>query len=123
MRINAEKYRVLLNAKTGEVVKGLRSRGRIAMETSAEELEQILLKDEREFAMLAIDRDTQMLREARSALARLDDGTFGVCQECDREIPDKRLEAVPWARRCVSCQEATDRAASESTFRPLQFAA
>jgi DnaK suppressor protein len=123
MRIDAKKYRALLNAKAGELIQGLRTRGRITMENSAEELEQILLKDEREFAMLAIDRDTQMLREVRFALARLDDGTFGVCEECDCDIPIKRLEAVPWARRCVSCQEATDRAAPASTFRPLQFAA
>jgi DnaK suppressor protein len=123
MRINIRKYRALLNAKAGEVIKGLQSRGRIAMENSTEEFEQILLKDEREFAMLSIDRDTQVLRQVRSALARIEDGTFGVCEECDREIPAKRLDAVPWARRCVSCQEATDRAASANTFRPLQFAA
>lgn len=116
-------YRTILNAKAGELLKGLQTRGRIAIENSAEEIEQILLKDEREYAMLAIDRDTQMLREVRSALARLADGTFGVCEECDREIPARRLKAVPWARRCVSCQEVTDRAASASTFRPLQFAA
>lgn len=123
MRIDPEKYRVLLNAKACEAVNGLRSRGRIAMENSAEEIEQILLKHEREFTMLAIDRDTQMLRQIRSALERLEDGMFGVCEECDREIPGKRLDALPWAQRCVKCQEATDRAASASTFRPLQVAA
>ena len=93
------------------------------MENSAEEFEQVFLKDKREFAMLAIDRDTQMLRQVRSALARLEDGTFGVCEECDREIPAKRLKAVLWARRCVGRQEVVDRAPAASAFCPLQFAA
>ena len=123
MKNHSAKYRTMLDTKASELLTTLRKRGRIAMESSAEEIEQILLKDEREFAMLAIDRDTLQLREVRSALLRLTDGTFGICQECDREIPARRLEAVPWARRCVTCQEATDRAAAAGSFRTFQFAA
>jgi DnaK suppressor protein len=113
----------LLDAKASELLSALQRRGRIAWETSAEETEQMILKGEREFAMLAIDRDILTLREVRSAQARISQGIFGVCEECECEIPCRRLEAVPWARRCVACQEATDRTAAASTFRPLQFAA
>jgi DnaK suppressor protein len=42
-----------------------------------------------------------------SALARLDNGTYGKCERCGREIPIERLEARPTARLCVTCKQAT----------------
>lgn len=49
--------------------------------------------------------DMKLLREISDALVRVDQGTFGVCLECEEPISTKRLEALPWARYCVSCQE------------------
>jgi len=45
------------------------------------------------------------LREMDEALDRLRDGTYGTCLDCGTSITQKRLEAVPWARYCVTCQE------------------
>lgn len=50
--------------------------------------------------------DMKLLREIGDALQRIEQGTYGVCLECEEPISVKRLEAVPWARYCVSCQEA-----------------
>jgi len=47
-----------------------------------------------------------------AALERLNNGDFGVCQECDQEIPLKRLTIIPWAAHCVACQERLDREGS-----------
>jgi DnaK suppressor protein len=49
--------------------------------------------------------DMKLLREVSDALDRINHGTYGVCLECDEPISTKRLEAVPWARYCVACQE------------------
>ena len=49
--------------------------------------------------------DTALLREIEGALVRLRDGSYGTCQDCGMPVSGKRLEAVPWARYCVSCQE------------------
>jgi DnaK suppressor protein len=49
--------------------------------------------------------DIKLLREISSALHRIDDGTYGTCPECDEPISAKRLDALPWARFCVKCQE------------------
>lgn len=49
--------------------------------------------------------DMKLLREISDALHRIDAGTYGVCLECEEEISPKRLDAVPWARYCVTCQE------------------
>lgn len=50
--------------------------------------------------------DMKLLREIADALHRIEAGQYGVCMECDEQISIKRLDAVPWARYCVSCQEA-----------------
>ena len=50
--------------------------------------------------------DMKLLREINDALHRFDAGLYGTCLECDEPISPKRLNAVPWARYCVTCQEA-----------------
>lgn len=47
----------------------------------------------------------ESLDDIKAALARLDDGTYGICAACDRPIPVERLRAVPAARLCVPCQQ------------------
>ena len=49
--------------------------------------------------------DMKLLREVSDALRRIDSGQYGICLECEEPISQKRLEAVPWARYCVTCQE------------------
>jgi DnaK suppressor protein len=50
-------------------------------------------------------RHAAELQEIDAALARIADGSYGVCEECDRNIGAPRLEAQPTARRCIACQE------------------
>jgi DnaK suppressor protein len=49
--------------------------------------------------------DMKLLREIADALRRIDNDQYGICLECEEPISPKRLEAVPWARYCVACQE------------------
>src|SRR5580693_2480319 len=49
--------------------------------------------------------DMKLLREIADALHRMDKEHYGICLECEEPISSKRLDAVPWARYCVSCQE------------------
>jgi DnaK suppressor protein len=49
--------------------------------------------------------DVNLLRQITGALHRIQTGHFGVCMECEEPISVKRLEAVPWARYCVTCQD------------------
>jgi len=50
--------------------------------------------------------DMKLLREISDALHRIEHETYGICLECEEPISTKRLDAVPWARYCVTCQEA-----------------
>jgi DnaK suppressor protein len=49
--------------------------------------------------------DMKLLREISDALHRIETGQYGTCLECEEPISVKRLDAVPWARYCVKCQE------------------
>ncbi|CNF65692.1 General stress protein 16O [Mycobacterium tuberculosis] len=45
------------------------------------------------------------LEEIDAALLRLDEGTYGLCEDCGKPVPEGRLEIIPYARRCVKCQQ------------------
>jgi len=49
--------------------------------------------------------DMRLLREIAGALHRIDHDAYGICMECEEPISSKRLDAVPWAKYCVTCQE------------------
>lgn len=49
--------------------------------------------------------DISLLRQIQEALARIEDQSYGICQECGTPISTKRLEAVPWATYCLHCQD------------------
>ena len=56
--------------------------------------------------MQSVDRNEQaLLADVRTALKRLDEGTYGTCIVCGQPIPEKRLEAIPWAIRCIKDEE------------------
>lgn len=55
------------------------------------------------FSLSSSERD--MLQLVDEALARIDDRRYGFCISCEEEMNPKRLEAVPWARHCLACQE------------------
>jgi DnaK suppressor protein len=55
------------------------------------------------------DRADQQLVLVDEALARLDAGAFGTCVRCGNAIPLERLEALPWAARCIDCQRIAPR--------------
>jgi DnaK suppressor protein len=55
------------------------------------------------------DNDRQLLNLIDEALERMDDSGYGKCVRCGQPLPEKRLEAVPWARHCVRCQELHER--------------
>lgn len=54
-------------------------------------------------------RESQELKYIEAALARIDEGTYGICADCDEEIAHARLKAYPMAARCLACQEKYER--------------
>jgi DnaK suppressor protein len=103
------KYKAMLLARQAELSAGLRNREDIAIEKTPDALDEVQLAGERELAIRNLDRDSNMLRHVKGALARVADGSYGVCLHCEEDIKIKRLDAVPWTKFCIKCQEAADR--------------
>ncbi len=59
---------------------------------------------EREISFILTDRDRGKLQAIEDALDRIDDGSYGVCESCEQEIAEGRLQAMPFTRLCVQCQ-------------------
>jgi DnaK suppressor protein len=103
------RFRAVLTAKVAELERFTRNRDGITVERSADQLDEIQAASQRALAVSNLDREFNQLRDARAALRRIQEGSFGTCQECDEDIHSKRLAAVPWATFCIRCQEAADR--------------
>jgi DnaK suppressor protein len=111
-----ETYRGMLLNKKEQVLAGLGIKfdtlakmGRVAEEDQAQ-----LSHDE--FVSLRLNSlDYVQLRLITEALDRINSGDYGVCLGCETQIPAKRLQALPWARYCVACQ---DRAGSDNDSEP-----
>ena len=110
-----DKYKKILETKRDELARGLRNREDIAIEKTPDALDEVQLAGERELAIRNLDRESNLLRNVRLALARMADGSYGTCLHCDEEIKPKRLDAVPWTPFCIRCQEAADRHEFEPT--------
>ncbi|WP_378952079.1 TraR/DksA C4-type zinc finger protein [Pelosinus sp. sgz500959] len=59
-----------------------------------------------------------LLERVEHALQKIDDGTYGRCDKCSRQIPIERIEALPWASECIQCQRDDD--SSDDARRPLE---
>jgi len=64
---------------------------------------------DREISHILNDRDRGKLEAIDEALARVDDGTYGLCEDCEAEIAEGRLQALPFTRLCVTCQSDRER--------------
>jgi DnaK suppressor protein len=107
--IELKKFKRILTARKSELEGLIGNREAATIETSADALDQIQHAVERELALETIARESAGLRDTRAAIRRVDAGTFGVCVDCEEDILPKRLVAVPWAARCIACQEKVDR--------------
>jgi DnaK suppressor protein len=62
----------------------------------------------KEFLFHQSHENRRILQLISEALDRMKAGTYGLCVECGQEVQQKRLDAVPWARHCIECQEKQD---------------
>ena len=69
---------------------------------------QALMDLERELGISLMEMRNRRRQSIDEALARLHEGTYGICAECGVEISEKRLQAVPFAKLCVECQSKAE---------------
>jgi DnaK suppressor protein len=104
-----EHYRKKLLEKKDELFQAVSKTeqyGREADEDSTQDIaDKAANSYTKEFLFSQSSNERNILQLVNEALGRVDKGTFGYCISCENEIQQKRLEAVPWTRHCISCQE------------------
>jgi DnaK suppressor protein len=121
-KIELRGFRNVLGAKETEWQNAIRNREAIAIETNSDVLDQIQHATERELELGRLQRESNLLRDVRSALRRIDTDMFGFCSNCEDKISPKRLAAVPWTPLCITCQEIADKE-GEHPGNPALFSA
>jgi DnaK suppressor protein len=107
-RTERNHFLTILSAQHDELTRTAGRRDGIAIERTADALDETQFAAQRELTTRGLERESQLLRNVRAAMDRIADGSYGTCLECEEEISQKRLNAVPWATRCITCQQAAD---------------
>ncbi len=92
--------------------------GRAADEQAAQDIaDKAANSYTKEFLFHQSNNDRQLLQLVEEALSRIREGSYGECVNCGNELNAKRLEAVPWTRYCIACQEKVERGLLEESSR------
>ena len=114
--MNTQKYKEALLARERELqeeASRFDSEARDSRTAEVEDPIDVVTSTESKAANFALaDVATRTLQQVRAGLQRIDDGTYGRCIDCGREIGAARLDAVPWTPYCLEDQEKHDAAAA-----------
>ncbi|MBW1781352.1 MAG: RNA polymerase-binding protein DksA [Deltaproteobacteria bacterium] len=103
-----EYFKSLLNGRleslleeANKTVSGMTDHG----ETFPDPTDRATLESERNFTLRIRDRERKLISKIKEALARLEQGTFGICDECGEDISNERLKARPVTTLCINCKK------------------
>ena len=117
----AKPYLDLLLKKKQELMKGIAHIANDALKTSQRDATGDLsayslhMADvatdnyDREFSLSLADNEQKLLNRINAAVERIDAGTFGLCELCEKKVAKARLKVVPYAELCVPCQEKQEK--------------
>ncbi len=112
-KVQLKKFKALLETKRDEIIKKAKQTLTEDMQLDASDLpdEMDLASSEylQSFTFRLRGREKSFLDKIHKALVKIEDGTFGQCEECDEEISTKRLEARPETTLCIRCKEDQER--------------
>jgi DnaK suppressor protein len=100
------KYRDILERKKEELMASAPARTPAAEpgSKSGDWIDQSSQENDLHVRLALKQTDSKLLRAIDEALHRIEQGTYGICLECENEIAPARLEAVPWTRVCIDCK-------------------
>ena len=108
-RQSTDQFKRMLQTKLQELQRSssqIRQQGRtLEAGDSKDEGDRALISQTKDMLFRQSAQNAALMGSIRSALARIEDGSFGTCLNCEQEINVKRLKANPWVRYCVPCQE------------------
>jgi len=112
-----EKYKALLWEKRNELLGNVSHMVKDVLKDDSSELSHVPIhmadlgsdSYEQEFTLELMDSERKIISEIDSALARIEDGTYGICEIGGEPIPKARLTAIPWATCCVACASTSEK--------------
>lgn len=103
----------MLRKKREDLVLEISRRSKASTESAAQDIGDILdsVSEERtrELDLILTDREKRKLAQIDDAIDRIEENTYGLCEECGVKIPKARLKVLPFATYCVECQEKIER--------------
>lgn len=109
-----EKFKQRLIAKRKELLSEVRGSNVGSIETNTDGIQDIADQATsaytKEFLLSIGDAERRMLKQVDEALNKIQQETYGLCETCGEMINERRLEALPFARLCITCQEEEERA-------------
>lgn len=113
-----EKYRSLLVKERERIMSAaenaLRTDFALSKDDLADDVDLTVSERSRDLDFRLRDRERQLLGKISDALRKIEEGSFGVCEECEENIEPRRLEARPVSTLCIACKERQER--SEKVF-------
>jgi len=103
----------MLLKKREDLVQEIARRSKVSTESGAQDIGDILdsVSEERtrELDMILTDREKRKLAQIDDAIERIDENSYGLCEDCGVKIPKARLKVLLFAKYCIECQEKTER--------------
>lgn len=109
---NLDEFRQILQAQLDEL---LREAGKTVSEMTDEKTnfpdptDRASLESDRNFELRIRDRERKLIMKIREALERIENGEFGICENCEEEIGEARLRARPVTTLCIECKTEQER--------------
>jgi DnaK suppressor protein len=100
--------RAALEAKIEQLTAAFQDRSGLIVQNAADPTDVICMATDRNVLVRQVNIGARTLTQVRHALATLDRGEYGICDDCAEPISPRRLDAIPWTRVCVKCQEVHD---------------
>ena len=104
----ATKIRRILEEKLAQLTGNKSRRDELITERVHDPMDQLQNRADLDLAARFVNTDFKTTRAVETALKALDEGEYGICQDCGDPINPKRLEAIAWTTLCITCQEQED---------------
>ena len=109
--LDLKKYRDILEKKKEEILAASPARTPATEpgSKSGDWIDQSSMENDVHVRLALKQTDHKLFRAIEDAIHRVDQGTYGICTDCENEIAPARLEAVPWTRVCIECKSKQDK--------------
>jgi DnaK suppressor protein len=109
-----EKFKQRLQVKRRELLSGVRGASVSNLESASDTIQDIADQASsaytKEFLLSIGDAERRTLKQVDEALEKIRRESYGLCEGCGEAISERRLEALPFAKQCIACQEEEERA-------------